>query len=179
LNCSSCESTCYAKNAAVQYKNCEVFRLVNLYLLNNHADILKELIVAQMEKSNYRTLRIHSSGDFASQEEITMWDDIVSSHQDHKFYAYTKVNEILDFTVLNSRANFNLIESLISHEGKKLMNYGSMAYITKTAEKVGGFVCPATTLGDVKCNRECTYCVTDNKPLFLIHGTRKGKTAKA
>jgi len=174
-NCKSCVSTCYALPQQIQYPNTMVFRLVNLYLLKHHELRLKTLIKQQIKKSKYKTLRIHSSGDFYSQSEIDMWDSIVSENSDLNFYAYTKVDKMFSFETIESRKNFNLIRSIIE---EKYLNYGSMDYIKRIAEKVDGFICPATTGKDIKCNRECSYCVTGDKALFLIHGSNAKKLKK-
>jgi len=177
-NSKSCEKTCYAMNQQRQYVNTRIFRLTNMLLLNQHKETLQTLLETQIKKSKFNTVRIHSSGDFYSQNEIDMWSTIISKFKDHKVYAYTKVNKMFDFSSIKSNDNFNLIDSIVED---KYLNYGSLDYITRIAEKTGGFLCPATLGKDVKCNRECSYCVTGDKPFFLIHGSNapKAQTKKA
>ena len=43
-------------------------------------------------------VRIHSSGDFINQNYLNMWCNIAKKFPHFKFYAYTKVNNILDFS---------------------------------------------------------------------------------
>ena len=175
-NCDTCEGSCYARHQQIQYPYVPIFRLVNLYLITYEPDHLNMLIKRQLKsrRKPVTTFRIHSSGDFYNQGEIDFWNTFVKSHSEINFYAYTKVDKLSDFTAIEDNANFNLLRSMIEHNGVKYRNYGTIGYVTKLAKKVGGFVCPATIPGnDVKCNAGCDYCVTNDKALFVIHGTNK------
>ena len=165
LNCSDCASTCYARKAQYQYTDTRVFRETNLELYNNHRDWLFDNIVSTLEKTKMTTFRMHSSGDFFSQEYIEFWAKIVAKFPKIKFYAYTKVEKMFDFSNLTNLDNFNLILSFI--DGK--LNYGSHEYCYEMQEKYNSFICPATANSDVLCGRECTYCVTQNNVVFPIH----------
>jgi len=188
LNSSTCEHDCYAKQQQLQYRWVRLFRLINLYMLMHDRELLLHRIEKQMKLALKKidTFRIHSSGDFYEQSEITFWDEFIQNHPELKFYAYTKVDKILDFDRIESNDNFNLIPSMIEHNGVRHRNFGRMDYVLRIAEKTNGFLCPATmpeTKGTIKCNKGCTYCVTEKKPIFLIHGkglyVRKKKKAVA
>ena len=165
LNCGDCASTCYARKAQYQYTDTRVFRETNLELFNNHRVWLKDNLIKTLSKTKMSTVRLHSSGDFFSQEYIDFWSDIVKQFPKIKFYAYTKVEKILDFSKLESLSNFNLILSFIN--GK--LNYGSHEYCYELQKKYDTFICPAMANSDVLCGRECTYCVTNKNVCFPIH----------
>ena len=180
-NCKSCVKDCYSHHQEKQYKNVRPFRLVNLYLLTEMPLVLRELIETQLASSYvpYNTFRIHAAGDFYGKQEIVFWNTIVKNHPEIKFYAYTKVDGMFDFSALQNHNNFNLIPSMI--EGT-YRNFGSLEYVKTMAEKTGGFICPATLLETkktTKCNKTCFYCISGKKPLFLIHGKGRNIIRKA
>ena len=174
-NCKSCEKDCYAKAQQVFYPTVPMYRYVNLFLVEKRPGLLMGLIDRQLSAMRKRitVCRIHSSGDFYSQHEVAFWDRFIHNHPELTFYAYTKVEELFDFSCIENNGNFNLIRSMIAHEGKCYRNFGSLEYVQRIATLTGGYLCPATmkeTKGTVKCNRDCHYCLTGNKPIFLIHG---------
>jgi len=165
LNSSKCQLSCYALKAQVQYPLTQLMRDTNLWLFENKPQLLKDLIKDQIRKSSYPTVRLHSSGDFLSQDYIDFWTEIVAEFPNKNFYAYTKVDKMLNFDTIETLPNFNLISSFI--EGR--LNYGSMDYIMRMAEKYNSFICPATISSDVKCGKDCNYCVTQKNVVFKIH----------
>ena len=165
LNCSSCAETCYARKAQYQYKNTRVFRECNLELFTNSKEWLKDNLVKQLSKTKLTTVRLHSSGDFFNQDYIEFWAEIVAQFPNIKFYAYTKVEKILNFSKLESLENFNLILSFIDNK----LNYGSHEYCEQMKKDYNSFICPATANSDVLCGRECTFCVTKDNVVFPIH----------
>jgi len=85
---------------------------------------------------------------------------------------------MFNFKEITKLANFNLIPSLIKADNALYRNFGTMKYIKKLADKVDGFLCPATmpeTKETTSCNAGCNYCVFNKKPIFLIHGSGKNK----
>lgn len=183
LNCKSCERDCYSNHQEKQYKYVRPFRLINLYLMTEMPLVLREMIDSQIATSYrpFTTFRIHAAGDFFSPMEISFWSVIVKSHPNIKFYAYTKVDHLFDFSPLTNNSNFNLISSMIEDNGNFYRNFGSLDYIKGIAEKTGGFICPATMLETkktTKCNKTCSYCITGKKPLFLIHGKGRNNVRK-
>jgi hypothetical protein len=175
-NCDACSDTCYARHQQLQYPNTRIFRLINQYLMEYDPKTLLKLIKTQMSniRKNIKTFRIHSSGDFINQSEIDFWNKIIKEYSDIKFYAYTKVEYLDDFTEIESNFNFNLIRSFIEFQGELYLNYGSLDYVAKLAKKINGYVCPATIPdSNIKCNKGCKYCINNDKVLFVIHGTNK------
>ena len=169
--CSQDCQGCYAKKAEVQYFNTELYRTVNTFLAQYHMSVLNVLLRKQLETTkNIRTVRIHSSGDFFSQEYLNMWTSIVKDFPEYQFYAYTKESDKLDFSEIEALSNFNKLDSFASLDGKKVLNYGDKNHVAKLIE-AGYFLCPATVKEnkEMKCNRECKYCITHNKVCFNEH----------
>lgn len=146
------------------YKNVSRWRDENLALTQKHPKALFAMLHAQLTKTKYTVCRIHSSGDFFSQDYIKLWYEVVRRFPGISFYAYTKVDKMLDFTELNSLKNFNLIPSLIN--GK--LNFGKKDYVDQLVKDEGAFLCPAHD-HKIKCNLHCNYCVSNKKPVFLQH----------
>jgi len=165
LNCKECYKTCYARKAYRQYPNVKISWDYNLSIARNDPEYLFDLLVLQLKGTKKNIIRIHSSGDFFSQEYIDLWERIILLFPDKKFYAYTKVNNILNFNKINKLKNFNLIESFIDG----YLNYGPTDYCKKLVKNNKAFPCPATKGKDVTCGQDCNYCVTGSRPVFIIH----------
>jgi len=161
---------CYAIKAQVQYSYTKLYRAINFELAKNYSDYLERLITIQINKTkSCKTVRIHSSGDFFSQEYIDMWNRIIKDFPTIKFYAYTKRIEQFDFTEICENSNFNMIDSFIEIDGKKYINYGTNKYVAFLVEN-GAFLCPAThKKWKGLCGKDCNYCMTQNKVCFHIH----------
>jgi hypothetical protein len=165
LNCSDCKKTCYAMKAQRIYPIVLNFRNENFLMAKTDLNGLGELIRKQLEKSKEKVVRIHSSGDFFSQEYIDFWYNIIKDYTGIKFYAYTKVEKLFDFSKIESLENFNLILSTI--DGK--LNYGSVKYVNEMKVKYNSFICPATNGFNIKCGLNCNYCVSNKNVVFVEH----------
>jgi len=173
--CSTSCVGCYAKKAERMYGNTVNWRNLNLDVASD-TKVFKKLIGLQLnseidlKKNKIRVVRLHSSGDFFSQLYINTWSEIIKKFSHFKFFAFTKVLNKFDFSGLTKLNNFNLIDSYITIDEKKYLNYGSLDYIDKLQAMDNElFLCPATTDSAVKCNKDCTYCQTNNKVLFKQH----------
>jgi hypothetical protein len=164
LNSTLCSKSCYALKAQKMYPNVRKWRDDNLSLAKQHPKALLFMIHMQLTSTKYTVCRIHSSGDFFSQEYVDLWYEIVKRFPKIKFYAYTKVDKLLNFRKLKSLPNFNLIPSLIN--GK--LNFGPKPYVDQLVIDEGAFLCPAHDK-KIKCNLHCNYCVSNNKPVFIQH----------
>jgi hypothetical protein len=165
LNCKDCKATCYAMQAQIQYPNTRVFRETNLHLFLNNREILSNLIKMQLSRARTTVVRLHGSGEFFSQDYIEFWADIISQFPEIRFYVYTKVEQILDFSNINSLNNFNLISSFIDCN----LNYGSLTYCQMLQNKYNAFICPCGINNDIQCGIDCKYCITNKNVCFLIH----------
>ena len=166
LNCSDCFKTCYARKAYRQYPSVKTVWDQNLETSKNNPVLFEKLITNQLERTGKDVIRIHSSGDFYNQEYIDLWAKIIRSFPKKRFYAYTKVKNILDFTGIEQLSNFNLIDSFINGH----INFGSRDEVdTWIREDKTLFICPATKGKNVTCGKECNYCLTNNRVIFIKH----------
>lgn len=125
-----------------------------------------EKIQGELAKKRKRPkyFRVHSSGEFFSQEYVNDWVTIAKANTDITFYAYTKRCKDFDFTEMKSLENFILIDSL----QRRKLNYGPIEKAPKDA-----FVCPEQKGADISCGIDCTYCMTktaqESAPFFVQH----------
>jgi len=164
-NCASCKSTCYALQAQMQYPDTRVFRLTNFHLATFNLNKLQTLIEAQLSGTSIKVVRLHSSGDFFSQKYIDMWANIISKFPKKRFYTYSKVKKMFDFSYITSLTNFNLITSFISG----FLNYGDMEHCQTLKKRFKAFICPCGIDKTAKCGINCNYCVKNKKVCFLQH----------
>lgn len=168
LNHKSCASTCYAIKAYRQYPPTKALWDNNLDLAKNDLESLHRDLMQQLKHTRQKTVRIHQSGDFISQDYINVWAMVASSYPNISFYGYTKVDHILDLSILDMLPNVNIIRSMIN--GKR--NYGSLNYVTKLSQDTGAIICPATMKGgdDIKCGLHCFECMDPKtKVVFVQH----------
>ena len=150
-----CRKHCYAKKAWVQYPN------VRKAWKDNFEESKKDTFVSEMikilgRKRKTTTVRIHTSGDFYSQEYFDKWVKIAEAFPDLVFYAYTKV---VTLDVDRRPSNFIV---LLSDDHLIFKNYhfkfNGVATVTKRGNTPDpeAFVCP----GDC---RSCNYCYSGGK----------------
>ena len=142
-----CKS-CYAYREQLRYPSIVAARESRL-LAAQQPDFASRII---SEISNIRkpfvAFRVHSSGEFFSQEYVDNWATIASSLPHIRFYAFTKRLADFDFTPLSSLPNFTLINSLQSGG----LNYGKAIDLPSNI-----YVCPATTSSS-RCGIDCSWC---------------------
>lgn len=180
LNCTDCASTCYAMKAQRLYKTALNKRMVNWFMAVHTPFQLMNNIIQQITKLPQRTdnrrwyVRMHSSGDFFSQAYVTLWDyivrDVNALRSDIRFYFYTKVSHILDFSGLTSHHNVNMVESILP-DGR--VNFAPFEEVFKIAQETGVFVCPYGNphLNEElhRCGENCTHCMHHQHVLFIKH----------
>lgn len=132
-----------------------------------HPDHLNHYIVKQL--ANTKTgeyVRIHTGGEFFSAEYARRWASIRRSFPALTFYTYTKQGA--DIISILEANDINVVRSL-TPDGK--LNYGSLEYVTKLAEKYDGVICPITTgrLAHGYCGVACTHCMTRQHVFFVKH----------
>jgi len=169
LNCSQCKGTCYAVKPYNRYPAVKLAWDRNFELAKS-GEFMKN-IIDQLERVNGAVVvRIHVSGDFFSQDYIDAWETIAKIFPDVKFYTYTKVMHMFDFSSITSLDNVNIINS-IAEDGKP--NFGDNDRVNELVS-MGYRVCPATVKGnDIICGgnhkNSCTLCQTYNKVCFHKH----------
>ena len=166
LDCSTCFSTCYAVKSYKQYPSVKKAWDRNLDLARNDISEFITKTTLELLKTKKSVVRIHSSGDFISQEYVEAWYLIAREFPLIQFYTYTKSYNRFDFSNLESLSNVNIILSFI---GDKL-NYGDFAHCNDLVTNHGAFLCPSTNRGEgVTCGNGCDYCFTNKNVCFLIH----------
>jgi hypothetical protein len=168
-NCKTCLSTCYAMKSQQQYPGTYNRRSIHTWMIRNDRSTMERMITDQLTKEKERKIvRIHSAGDFDSQGYLDMWTRIIAKFPHIKFYTYTKVMHLLDFSLIMRLKNFNAVESILP-DGSK--NYGDVAFLTRQVEAFGGIICPygMPGKGDESCGVTCKACVTTKRVYFKIH----------
>lgn len=167
-NCADCRKKCYAlknENLRPQVFNKHLF---NTLMALDDLQALRDLIINQVHYSNKDIIRIHSSGDFFSQEYLDMWVFISKWFPNKRFYAYTKTRGIFDFSEADKRHNLNIVDSYLS-DGS--INFGDDDFLREKCEKFPNlFICPVTlkTQGAV-CMRTCCACLNLKTVAFKEH----------
>ena len=169
-NCKQCAGTCYALKAQRMYANTLLKRSLNTYLAMHDIDFLFECIAEQIKHSRKNVVRIHSSGDFFSQYYIDKWAELIAKFPNVRFYAYTKVDHIFDFSKIEALKNFNLIRSILP-DGRK--NYGPEEEVNANSKQFGFPVCPYRKNMNVNdmphCGGSCGICLHSPVVLFVEH----------
>jgi len=162
-NHTDCIKNCYAKKAERQYPNVRSWRADNLTLTKDPLTF-QGLINEQLAKTKLTVVRIHSSGDFYSQDYLNTWGSIAQANPTKVFFAFTKTN----WSLGKLPANMNVISSLIN--GK--LNFGPRVYVEALARDTGAYICESTHPYDtslIQCGVNCTYCHTNKKVVFVQH----------
>jgi len=177
LVCADCIKDCYASYRE-WIENVHDSRMFNLKASMYTPELLKKMLVNQLDMTSIPVVRIHESGDFYDQDYIDMWGEVAKQFKDKKFYAYTKVldlkdengKKLLDFSKLPS--NVNIINSTINGE----KNFGDDKYIDYMKKKYPNvYLCPDNPkdLPDYKntkiCGYKCKYCHTNKDVIFRKH----------
>lgn len=159
---------CYAQKAQIAYPAVMPARLRRLdeTKASTFVSRIKSELTETKKKFSY--VRIHSSGDFYSQDYIDKWTAIAKSTPNTKFYAFTKRKKDFDFSKLMKLKNVSIIDSL--QFGK--LNYGPVEQMKEMAAKHKTTICP-DTLGvpDAVCGVTCHYCMTkeaQNKGVLFV-----------
>jgi hypothetical protein len=167
MNSEDCAKDCYAVKSYRLYPTVKNYQDIMQFFALNDTETLENKIISEIEdnlnkKWFSKVIRIHSSGDFISQEYLNMWVNIAAKFKDVKFYGFTKVDHILNFD--NLPTNLNIISSYVNNQ----LNFGSLDYVKKLRAESKGIICPPTRGKDLTCET-CKYCFTKDKPIFVQH----------
>lgn len=163
LNCSQCAKHCYARFPYNFYPNTKKAWDRN-YALAKSGEFALYITTQLSRARKCKTVRIHVSGDFFSQEYINQWAEIAKQFPNLKFYSYSKVFGILDFSPLTSLNNVNIINSITFDQGINFGNRERVDFLTKNGYKE----CPAIE-NDIICGKDCSLCINTEKVCFLQH----------
>lgn len=149
---------CYAKKAERQYPAVLPSRRAKLEA-TKRADFV-DVMVAEIKKAGFKTVRIHESGDFYAPEYILKWVKIVKQCPEVQFYAFTKT---LHFNLhrLNELGNCNIIF-------ERGINYGGPEKVEELKAQ-GYYECPCKKGVKVACMKDCRACLTETKVAFHKH----------
>lgn len=162
--CGRVCKNCYAVREQVTYPNVLPAREAR-FKAAQQIDFVSN-VQSELSKKRKRPkyFRVHSSGEFFSQEYVNKWVAIAKKNTDITFFAYTKRARDFDFSVMKSLSNFILIDSF---------HFGALNYGPRKRVPQGAFVCPAVKGSTVECGIDCTYCMTKEAqtaaPYFIKH----------
>lgn len=142
---------CYANKAQLRFPAVLAYResMYQQSLLPSFVDAIISELTSTRRKS--RTVRIHESGEFYSQEYIDKWTSIATQLPQFTFYAFTKRLTDFDFSHLMSLPNVVIIDSLM---------YGKLNYAPVNQLLPNVFTCPSTLGKSVTCGVSCRYCMS-------------------
>ena len=168
-----CFKTCYANKGTYIWKAAKQSNTFNYAIALHDIKYLQNELINEIIKKKIKNIRIHSSGDFFSKKYFLMWVNIANRFTDLNIFTYSKAPQIKNFTL---PSNFNIINSFIDYNGKKILNYGTYESLKPIAKSIKGLICPITKgqatnnqkLKDLTCSI-CKYCITKQKPLFVQH----------
>ena len=166
LNCKDCIGNCYACREQ-RYTNVYNKRVAYTHLATANTNYLASVLDTQIkhEKNHgMKYVRIHESGDFFNNDYIDMWNDIIKRHSDIRFYYFTKVEDILDFSPLKLN-NVNSVKSVLP-DGS--INFGSEDYILEKSKKFNIPICPYSRDLNNGCGK-CTICAFSPYVLIKEH----------
>ena len=169
-NCAACRITCYALKAQRQYADVLLKRTVNTYLGQHNLPLLQSIIMQQLARTKKRVVRIHSSGDFNSQEYVNLWTTVAEAFPRVRFYTYTKTDNLFDFSRFMALDNTNIVHSLLP-DGS--LNYGPYEEMLLKAKALRAPICAYRKGMDADsmphCGLNCTACITRPYVLFVQH----------
>ena len=174
LNCATCWETCYARKAQRMYPQTRRWRDTNRDLMEQALPELFHLIFEQIQYDpKIQIVRIHSSGDFMSNQYIDYWAWLVKTMKELRpevqFYTYTKV--LHKFRAAFNRladAGCNIVDSCNGDPDSK--NFGNEQWCYAFMRNHITFTCPATFKNaETKCMENCRHCLTSDRVIFLEH----------
>ena len=170
LNCQDCKGKCYAMKAQRQYPGTRAKRFTNYYLAQLNPGVLELILDEQLARSRKPYVRIHSSGDFFSQNYLDMWARLAAKHTEKTFYFYTKVDGILDFSAMLALHNVNRVKSILPNGH---INFAPREIILPMAKALNVPVCPygmdPSNKAPVHCGKSCTLCMKSEYVAFIEH----------
>ena len=166
-NSDICFKTCYANKGTFLYggNNAKQSNTFNYTIALNDLKYLQKELIKEIIKKKIKVIRIHSSGDFFSKEYFLMWCNIAKRFKNLKIFTYSKAPQIEGLKVPK---NLNIIDSFITIDNTKYLNYGNYEEISKMRTKIKGIICPVTIGKKIDCSA-CKYCITKSKVLFVQH----------
>ena len=88
-----CAQLCYARSGTYNFSNVKKAHTRNLELIINNPEGWKAELTNELKAKRYqggKSVRIHDSGDFFTEQYFLLWMDIAKENPHVFFYAYTK-----------------------------------------------------------------------------------------
>jgi len=172
-----CLSVCYNGDDRPEIFERDKWRS-NLQEFNTNPDSLAEILERQVEASEAPlAVRVHSSGDFFSEEYIKFWTKFVDEHPDVTFWAYTRswaIPELREsLEELRSRENIQLFASWDetmepAPEGWRISFVADGDIPVPEELPTNLTSCPEEFMEDMNCAR-CGFCLRNVGRGVLFH----------
>lgn len=160
----NCVNGCYAKMGAYIWPKVYAKHESNLKL-SLTGDFVS-VIDAEIKKIKADLIRIHDSGDFYSPEYLEKWIQVIKLNPTVKFYAYTKMVELIKKTTLPD--NFTVIFSLGGKQDNLIdRNTDRHSRVFSSLEEL-------QALGYVNTSHDDTMALGDNPKIGLVYHGNKG-----
>ncbi len=171
-NAGSCAAFCYARQGTYNFRGTKAALETRLKVTqtNQFIGLMQvELEAIKIKNEGKKILiRIHSAGDFYSEEYLAKWNTIINANPDLKFYAYTKMIKLMTG---QERRNFRVIFSYGGTEDGLIDAFDFHAKVFKTEElmKKAGYINGTET--------DLVAALGENPKVGLVvHGNKKIST---
>lgn len=154
-----CAEHCYAQHGSYQRFEATISKCHEFNFQESKKETFVKYICDQIEKSNIKYVRIHTAGDFYSNEYILKWTQIACEYPQTKFLAFTKRSDLENIKLLGTLSNVCVRESLDPSQPVGLISNVYKAYIQGTPGE-NGYICSG------KCS-ECFKCWYLNDNVIL------------
>ena len=159
---------CYAASIEARFKNSRIAHWHNFDLLKHLSEsAMVDLINASLPK-NVKIVRIHSSGDFFSQEYFNAWVKVASMNQKVSFFGYTK---IVDYVKALKSDNFKLVYSMGGLMDNEVDNTVPTCTVVEYSEKS---ICKSKDFS----HEDFNYIMQGKSFTLNLHGTQPKNRAK-
>jgi hypothetical protein len=145
------------------------------FFLEDKKALAIELLKILTQENGRVAVRIHSSGDFFSNEYINFWKDLINKTPDVNYWAYTRswVKPALSESLneLKKSPNLQLFASWDNTMPQAPPNWRkSIVYSLKEPISNNGIICPEQSGKSPNC-ATCNYCIKKNKGdvYFILH----------
>ena len=152
-NCADCSGTwqgkkysCYANKAMRLYPSARKCWSDNLFAAENHLESVEFQISEYLCKTMPPIFRIHTAGDFFSQDYLDMWKRIAKLFPEIKFLAFTKAYHL---NFIGRSRNFKVIYSVMPTTRLSDVPNGTRAYAGKR---------PISKKRLIECPGNCANC---------------------
>lgn len=179
LTCPSastwCLTNCYNADHRVEKFPLDLWYKNLLYFQQNELK-LEEVLIKKLSQPNRRiAVRIHSSGDFFSNDYIKFWIRIVSNTPNVKYWSYTRswtnIELLENLKTLKELPNIQLFASWDDTMPNLPSGWRkSIVYSNLSLNISGGIVCPEQNGSMPNC-AACNYCITKKHGdiYFILH----------